>query len=109
MVQRQIRSKKVMTNSTQVNDKREKIATHEYVDSAGNPCTIESAAGNKYVSKSGFERTWLIPDGIAKDMLAAFGARTLMINTTSGARQRDEDEQESLDSRVRANRGGFVA
>lgn len=77
-----------------------RLAQHSYVDASGKPVeSIETAAGNTYKSKSGFERTWVLTDGVAKDMLAAFGARTLMINTTSGARQRDEDEQEALDSR----------
>lgn len=93
-----------MTDSNTVKDtvaeSERRLAQHSYVDAQGNATdSIETASGNQYKSKSGFTRTWILPDGKAKDMLAAFGARTLMINTTSGARQRDEDEQQALDDR----------
>lgn len=80
-----------------------RLAQHEYVNAAGEVVPIEQATGNRYRSKSGFERTWNIAGiepGTPAAMFAAFGARTLMINTTSGARQRSEDEQESLDDRL---------
>ena len=63
------------------------MATHAFVDANGATCDIENAKGIKYSpkDKAGDNDQWftyIITDE-ARDMLAAFGAKTLATNTVS--------------------------
>lgn len=83
------------------NGESRKVAEHGYVGPDGGEVdTINEATGISYTHvRDGWDFAWQIPGAEAGDpqtLLAVFGAKTLATNTTSGARQRDEDEQEAL-------------
>lgn len=78
-----------------------KVAEHAYIKADGSEAdSINDATGISYTHvRDGWNFDWQIPGAVAGNpatLLALFGARTLATNTTSGARQRGEDEQESL-------------
>jgi hypothetical protein len=78
-----------------------KQASHEYIDDSGEKVPMEQATGSRYTSERGFVHEDY-PQGKGATpgtkvlMLANFGGKTLAINTTSGARQQEADEEQAL-------------
>lgn len=78
-----------------------KVAEHGYVGPDGSPVdSIDEATGISYLHvRDKWNFTYQIPGAVVASpatLLAVFGAKTLATNTTSGARQRGEDEQKAL-------------
>lgn len=93
-----------MSDQTQTNgDSPEprKVAEHAYIKPDGSEAdSINEATGISYSHvRDGWDFSWQIPGAVAgspQTLGALFGFRTLATNTTSGARQRGEDEHEAL-------------
>lgn len=105
-----------MANTDVNRPKRDKVATHEFLDLTGNPVDDgESARGYRYTLLANgdtFDWFWAQANEDERRMLAIFGAKTLATNETSQARNNPkgaasaEDQMQALRDRFADVRAG---